>query len=184
LGRRAGAVTLSQPAVVLRRNPLLLASSVDPREQRKSDACLRMVRLTEHAPQRPVSEGSYRQVRNDRRPVSGEPANARLTRRRNPSRSQNLAASLRCPHGVDHHPPTWLKPLAPIALHGSPCRAVGQCRDDGAMGRTFRGARESPLRNHRKRRARRMPTLREQGRHIGPLSLAFRSRHRSAGSAR
>jgi hypothetical protein len=79
LGRRAGAVTLSQPAVVLRRNPLLLASSVDPREQRKPDACLRMVRLTEHAPQRPVSEGSYRQVRNDRRPVSGEPANARLT---------------------------------------------------------------------------------------------------------
>jgi hypothetical protein len=39
---------------------------------------------------------------------------------------------------------TWMKPLAPIALHGSPCRAVGQCRGDGAIGRTFRGATQSP----------------------------------------
>ena len=41
---------------------------------------------------------------------------------------------------------TWMKPLAPIALHGSPCRAVGQCRGDGAIGRTFRGATQSLLR--------------------------------------
>jgi hypothetical protein len=39
-----------------------------------------------------------------------------------------------------------MKPLAPIAVHGSPCRAVGQCRGDGAIGRTFRGATQSLLR--------------------------------------
>ena len=39
-----------------------------------------------------------------------------------------------------------MKPLAPIALHGSPCRAVGQCRGDGTIGRTFRGATQSLLR--------------------------------------
>jgi hypothetical protein len=41
---------------------------------------------------------------------------------------------------------TWMKPLAPIAVHGSPCRAVGQCRDDGVISRTFHGATQSLLR--------------------------------------
>ena len=53
LGRRAGAIVLSQPAVLFRRNPLLLAPSVDPWERRKPDACLRVVRLAEDATKRP-----------------------------------------------------------------------------------------------------------------------------------
>jgi hypothetical protein len=36
--------------------------------------------------------------------------------------------------------------LALIALHRPPCRAVGQCRGDGVIGRTFRGATQSLLR--------------------------------------
>ena len=52
-GGRAGAVALSQPAVFLRRNPLLLASSVDRGESRKPDACLRVVRLVEDTQERP-----------------------------------------------------------------------------------------------------------------------------------
>jgi hypothetical protein len=36
--------------------------------------------------------------------------------------------------------------LTPIALHGPPCCALGQCRGDGAIGRTFRGATQSLLR--------------------------------------
>jgi hypothetical protein len=83
-GRRAGAVALSQPAVLLRRNPLLLAASVDPWERRKPDACLRVVRLAEGAKERRIFEGSRRQARHDRGPVSSEPAKARLTRETTP----------------------------------------------------------------------------------------------------
>jgi hypothetical protein len=49
---------------------------VDRRESRKPDARLRMVRLAEGAKERPVLEGSRRQVRNDHGPVSSGPANA------------------------------------------------------------------------------------------------------------
>ena len=41
---------------------------------------------------------------------------------------------------------TWMKPLAPSALHGSPRRAIGQCRGDGAIGHTFRGSTQALLR--------------------------------------
>jgi hypothetical protein len=49
LGRRARTVALPQPTILLRRNPLLLASSVDPRERRKPNAVLRMVHMAEGA---------------------------------------------------------------------------------------------------------------------------------------
>ena len=130
-----------------RRNPLLLAPSVDRRESRKPDARLRVVRLAEGATERPVVEGSRRQVRNDHGAVSSEPANARLTAETKPFRGRKTSQSayialMRSTTAAS----TWMKPLAPIALHGSPCRAVGQCRGDGAIGRTFRGATQSPLR--------------------------------------
>ena len=108
----------------------MLASSVDPWERRKPDACLRMVRLAEPAPERPVLEGSRRQVRNDHGPVSSEPANARLTAETKPFRGREtslpayshhlftslvsnstsrkmislyLSPGLRTAHAVDHH---------------------------------------------------------------------------------
>jgi hypothetical protein len=40
---------------------------------------------------------------------------------------------------------TWMKHWPPIALHRSPCRALGQCRGDGAIRRTLCGATQSLL---------------------------------------
>ena len=60
----------SQPAILLRRNPLLLAPSVDRRESGKPDACLRVVRLAEGATERPIFKGSRRQARNGWRPIT------------------------------------------------------------------------------------------------------------------
>jgi hypothetical protein len=71
LGRRARTITLFQSAVIPRRNPLLLASSVDCGDQKESDARLRVVRLEKDPPERPIFEGSRRQARNHRGPVSG-----------------------------------------------------------------------------------------------------------------
>jgi hypothetical protein len=125
----------------------LLASSVDSSESRKPDACLRVVRLAEGAAERPVVEGSRRQVRDDHGPVSSEPANAPLTAETKPFRGRKASQSayialVQSTTAAS----TWMKPLAPIAVHGSPRRAVGQCRGDGAIGRTFRGAAQSLLR--------------------------------------
>jgi hypothetical protein len=53
----------------------------------RPDARLRVVRLAEGATERPVVEGSRRQVRSDRGSVSREPANARLTAETKPLRS-------------------------------------------------------------------------------------------------
>ena len=131
LGRGAWAVVLFQPALLLRRNPLLLASSVDPWERRKPDARLRVVRLAEGATERPVVEGSRRQVRNDRGAVSSEPAIARLTAETKPFRSRKTSQSACIALAVDRRRLDLDEPLAPIAVHWSQCRAVGQCRGDG-----------------------------------------------------
>ncbi len=54
---------------------------------------------------------------------------------------------------------TWMK----RALHGPPRCALGQRRGDGAIGRTFRGATQSPLESHRKLRARRCRHVANRG---------------------
>ena len=64
-GRRAGAVDLFQPAIILRGNSLLLASSVDRGKRRKPDARLRMVRLAEDAEEQPIFESPHRQGRTE-----------------------------------------------------------------------------------------------------------------------
>ena len=147
LGCGAWTAVLLQPAVILRRSPLLLASSVDPWKPRKPDACLRVVRLAEGATERSIFKGSRWPTRNHHGHVGSEPANARLTAATKPFRgrktSQTAYIVLMRPTTAAS---TRMKPLAPIALYGSSCRAVGQCRGDGAIGRTFRGATQSPLR--------------------------------------
>src|SRR5262249_40107061 len=69
---------LSHSAVFLRRNPLLLASSVDRGEQRKSDARLHVVRLAEHAQNRSIVKGPHRQGRNVGLSLRSEPAKPAL----------------------------------------------------------------------------------------------------------
>ena len=58
----------STPALLFRRNSLLLAPSIDSGDQKKPNACLRLVRLAEGATERPIFEGSCRQARNHRDP--------------------------------------------------------------------------------------------------------------------
>ena len=65
-GAEPGRLPYLQPAVILRRNPLLLAASMDRRDSRKPDACLRAVRLAEGATARSIFVGSSRQARNHR----------------------------------------------------------------------------------------------------------------------
>ena len=50
-----------------------------------------------------------------------------------------LAGPAHGPHAVDHSRLDLDEALAPIALHGPPCRALGQRRGDGVIGRISEG---------------------------------------------
>ena len=62
-GGEPGRSPFFQPAVILRRNSLLLASSMDSGHQKKPDACVRVVRLAELVKERPIFEGASRPAR-------------------------------------------------------------------------------------------------------------------------
>jgi hypothetical protein len=65
-------------------------------------------------------------------PTRGLTAETKLFRGRKTSRSAYIAL-MRSTAAASN----WMKPLAPIALHGSPWSAVGQCRGDGAKAAHF-----------------------------------------------
>ena len=73
--------------------------------------------------------------------VSSEPANARLTAETKPFEvAKTLQSAYIALMRLTPAASTWMKPLAPIALHGSPCAPLGNVEVEGAIGRTFRGA--------------------------------------------
>ena len=106
------------------------------------------------ATERPILKGSDRVDTTPSRRRPREPANARLTAETKPFRGRKTSlpayiALMRSTTAAS----AQMKPVAPIALHGSPCRAVeamSRRRHHGS--RTFRGATQSSAGDHRKRR--------------------------------